>query len=154
MQVAADGPDALASFEIFRPDAVFLDVKMQGMDGLEVLGKIREKDPQALVVMISGHGTIDVAVDATRRGAFDFLDKPLDTDLLLVTLRSALQVRGLSDSVEWLRSEIEQRHRIVGSSLSDKTRGGAGRAGRAHRCTGLDHRREWYGKRAGRAGHP
>ena len=117
VQVAADGQDALSSFDIFRPDAVFLDVKMQGMDGLEVLGKIREKDPHALVVMISGHGTIDAAVDATRCGAFDFLEKPLDTDRLLVTLRNALQVRGLSDSVERLKSEIEQRHRIVGSSF-------------------------------------
>ena len=117
VQVASDGQDALSSFDTFRPDAVFLDVKMQGMDGLEVLGKIREKDSQALVVMISGHGTIDAAVDATRRGAFDFLEKPLDTDRLLVTLRNALQVRGLSDSVERLKSEIEQRHRIVGSSF-------------------------------------
>ena len=117
VQVAADGTDALSSFDTFGPDAVFLDVKMQGMDGLEVLGKIRERDPNALVVMISGHGTIDAAVDATRRGAFDFLEKPLDTDRLLVTLRNALQVRGLSDSVERLKSEIEQRHRIVGSSF-------------------------------------
>ena len=117
VQVAVDGPDALRRFEQFRPDAVFLDVKMQGMDGLEVLGKIRDKDPHALVVMISGHGTIDTAVDATRRGAFDFLEKPLDTDRLLVTLRNALRVRGLSDSVQRLKSEIEQRHRIVGSSF-------------------------------------
>ena len=117
VQVAADGADALSRFEAFKPDAVFLDVKMPGMDGLEVLGKLREKDPHALVVMISGHGTIDTAVEATRRGAFDFLEKPLDTDRLLVTLRNALRVRGLSDSVERLRGEIEQRHRIVGSSF-------------------------------------
>ena len=117
VEVAADGLDALARFDQFRPDAVFLDVKMQGMDGLEVLGRIREKDPHALVLMISGHGTIDTAVDATRRGAFDFLEKPLDTDRLLVTLRNALRVRGLSDSVERLKSEIEQRHKIVGSSF-------------------------------------
>ena len=117
VQVAADGTDALARFDAFKPDAVFLDVKMQGMDGLEVLGKLREKDAHALVVMISGHGTIDTAVEATRRGAFDFLEKPLDTDRLLVTLRNALRVRGLSDSVERLKSEIEQRHRIVGSSF-------------------------------------
>jgi two-component system nitrogen regulation response regulator NtrX len=115
--VATDGPDALQRFETMRPDAVFLDVKMQGMDGLEVLAKLRERDPQAPVVMISGHGTIDTAVEATRRGAFDFLEKPLDTDRLLVTLRNVLQVRGLSDSVERLKSEIEQRHRIVGSSF-------------------------------------
>ena len=117
VQVATDGPDALARFDAFRPDAVFLDVKMQGMDGLDVLGRIREQDHQALVVMISGHGTIDTAVEATRKGAFDFLEKPLDTDRLLVTLRNALQVRGLSASVERLRSEIEQRHSMVGSSF-------------------------------------
>ena len=117
VQVASDGPDALESFAGFSPDTVFLDVKMQGIDGLEVLGRIRERDPQVPVVMISGHGTIDTAVEATRRGAFDFLEKPLDTDRLLVTLRNALQVRGLADSVAQLRSEIEQRHQIVGSSF-------------------------------------
>jgi two-component system nitrogen regulation response regulator NtrX len=98
------------------PDVVFLDVKMPGMDGLEVLERLREDDPQALVVMISGHGTIDTAVEATRKGAYDFLEKPLDTDRLLVTLRNALAVRGLSASVERLKSEVESRHEIVGSS--------------------------------------
>jgi CheY-like chemotaxis protein len=74
------------------PDVAFLDVKMPGMDGLEVLGKLREIDPaRQVVMMISGHGTIDTAVEATRRGAYDFLEKPLDTDRLLVTLRNALE---------------------------------------------------------------
>jgi two-component system, NtrC family, nitrogen regulation response regulator NtrX len=117
VMVAADGPDALERFETFHPDAVFLDVKMQGMDGIEVLAKLRERDPQAPVVMISGHGTIDTALEATRRGAFDFLEKPLDTDRLLVTLRNVLRVRGLSTSVQRLRSEIEQHHKIVGASF-------------------------------------
>ncbi len=117
VQTVADGPDALERFGVFSPDVVFLDVKMQGMDGLDVLGRIRVLDEQAVVVMISGHGTIDTAVEATRRGAFDFLEKPLDTDRLLVTLRNALKVRGLSESVARLRSEVEERHRIVGSSF-------------------------------------
>jgi two-component system nitrogen regulation response regulator NtrX len=89
---------------------------MPGLDGLEVLSRIRENDPSALVVMISGHGTIETAVDATRGGAFDFLQKPLDSDRLLVTLRNALQMRGLSDRVERLEEEVEARHEIVGSS--------------------------------------
>ena len=117
VQAAADGPDAIDRFGTFRPDVVFLDVKMQGMDGLEVLARIREQDGHAVVVMISGHGTIETALEATRKGAFDFLEKPLDTDRLLVTLRNALRVRGLSDSVARLRSEVEEHHRIVGSSF-------------------------------------
>jgi two-component system nitrogen regulation response regulator NtrX len=98
------------------PDVVFLDVKMPGLNGLEVLERLRAQDPQALVIMISGHGTIDTAVEATRKGAYDFLEKPLDTDRLLVTLRNALAVKGLSASVELLRSQVESRHEIVGSS--------------------------------------
>ncbi len=117
VQVARDGPEGLEKVEAFRPDVTFLDVKMPGMDGLEVLDRIKEEDPQALVVMISGHGTIDTAVEATRKGAYDFLEKPLDTDRLLVTLRNALEIKGLSDSVERLRSEVESHHQIVGSSF-------------------------------------
>lgn len=114
--VAEDGMDALDRVAERRPDLIFLDVKMPGLDGIEVLSRIRDDDPSALVVMISGHGTIETAVDATRAGAFDFLQKPLDSDRLLVTLRNALQVRGLSDRVERLREEVEARHEVVGSS--------------------------------------
>jgi len=116
VRAAEDGPDALDAYAAFGPDVTFLDVKMPGMDGLEVLSRIRERDPLAVVVMISGHGTIDTAVEATRAGAFDFLEKPLDTDRLLVTLRNALEVRGLSAQVQRLSDEIEARHRIVGES--------------------------------------
>jgi len=68
--------------------------------------------------MISGHGTIDTAVEATRKGAYDFLQKPLDTDRLLVTLRRALELRGLTQSVADLRSQVESRYEIVGTSYS------------------------------------
>ena len=64
---------------------MFLDVKMAGLDGLETLTRLRDLDPGPQIVMISGHGTIATAVEATQRGAFDFLEKPLDTDRLLVT---------------------------------------------------------------------
>ena len=117
VRAASDGPEAVEEAEAFAPDVTFLDVKMPGMDGLEVLDRLRERDPDAIVVMISGHGTIDTAVEATRKGAYDFLEKPLDTDRLLVTLRNALEVKGLSDSVERLRSEVESHHEIVGSSF-------------------------------------
>ena len=115
--MAGDGPEALDAFEKFRPDVTFLDVKMQGMDGLEVLERLQEDEPGALVVMISGHGTIGTAVEATRKGAYDFLEKPLDSERLLLTLRNALEMRGLSADVERLRTEVESHHEIVGSSF-------------------------------------
>ncbi len=118
VELAPNGPSALVDYPGFAPDLTFLDVKMAGMDGLDVLARIRENDPGALVVMISGHGTIGTAVKATRRGAFDFLEKPLDTDRLLVTVRNALMVRGLSASVERLQQEVEIRYEIVGGSAA------------------------------------
>jgi two-component system nitrogen regulation response regulator NtrX len=113
---AEDGPDGIALAADFRPDVIFLDVKMPGLDGLDVLARLREDDPSALVIMISGHGTIDTAVEATRKGAYDFLEKPLDTDRLLVTLRRALELKGLTQSMADLRSQIESRYEIVGTS--------------------------------------
>ena len=120
VHLSANGPSGLIDYPEFRPDVVFLDVKMPVMDGLEVLERVRKEDAGAVVVMISGHGTIGTAVEATRKGAFDFLEKPLDTNRLLVTLRNALLVRGLSDSVERLTHEIEIHHGIVGGSRAIK----------------------------------
>jgi two-component system nitrogen regulation response regulator NtrX len=118
VETGSDGPEAIEFFQSFGPDVTFLDVKMSGLDGLEVLARLRHIDPRAYVVMISGHGTIDTAVDATRKGAFDFIEKPLDTDRLLVCLRNVLELRGLSQSVELLRSEIDGRYSMVGDSAS------------------------------------
>src|SRR5512147_2579690 len=95
VRVASGGGEGLSTYVEFKPDITFLDVKMARMDGLEVLDRIHEQDPGGLVVMISGHGNIETAVEATRRGAYDFLEKPLDTDRLLLTIRNALQQRGL-----------------------------------------------------------
>lgn len=118
VRVASGGGEALTSFEEWRPDLAFLDVKMARMDGLEVLDRVRAADPEAIVVMISGHGTIETAVEATRRGAYDFLEKPLDTDRLLVTIRNALQQRGLAEENARLRGEVESRYEIVGTSFA------------------------------------
>ncbi|CAN5824344.1 sigma-54 dependent transcriptional regulator [soil metagenome] len=114
---AASAGEALAVYPEFQPDLTFMDVKMARMDGLEALTKIREMDPAAVVVMISGHGTIETAVEATRRGAYDFLEKPLDTDRILLVIRNALQQRGLLEENARLRIEIESRHEIVGKSF-------------------------------------
>ncbi|HEX8392557.1 MAG TPA: sigma-54 dependent transcriptional regulator [Longimicrobium sp.] len=115
---AGGGAEAIGIYAEFQPDVTFLDVKMARMDGLEALTKIREHDPAAVVIMISGHGTIDTAVEATRRGAYDFLEKPLDTDRLLLVLRNALQQQGLVQENQRLRGEIESRHQIVGRSFA------------------------------------
>ena len=113
---AGTGGEALTSIERSSPDLVFLDVKMPRVDGLEILPRIHDIDGAVPVVMISGHGTIDTAVEATRKGAWDFLEKPLDTDRVLLTLRNALERRGLTRENERLRTEVETRHEIVGES--------------------------------------
>src|SRR5690606_16538342 len=118
VRVAGGGAEALEIFAEMRPDLTFLDVKMARMDGLEVLGRMRELDPTAVVVMISGHGTIETAVEATGRGAYDFLEKPLDTDRILLTIRNALRHRGLAEENARLRGQIESRYEIVGSSFA------------------------------------
>jgi two-component system, NtrC family, nitrogen regulation response regulator NtrX len=116
VRVAASGGEALTLYREFRPHLVFLDVKMAGLDGLEILTRLRNLDPTSQVVMISGHGTIATAVEATHRGAFDFLEKPLDTDRLLLTVRNALAQAKLMDENTRLREESESRFRMVGDS--------------------------------------
>ena len=97
VKTAGNAVDAITEYERFRPQLVFMDVKMAGIDGLEALKRLRASDPNAVVVMISGHGTIQTAVEATQLGAYDFLEKPLDTDRILVTLRNALEHLSLSE---------------------------------------------------------
>jgi two-component system, NtrC family, nitrogen regulation response regulator NtrX len=116
--MAAGGGEALTSFQQDRPDLTLLDVKMARMDGLEVLAQMRTIDGAAVVIMISGHGSIETAVEATRRGAYDFLEKPLDTDRLLVSIRNALQHRGLTRENLRLRGEVESHYEIVGTSFA------------------------------------
>lgn len=115
---AGSAGECLEIYPDFRPDLTFMDVKMARMDGLEALARVKEIDPAALVVMISGHGTIETAVEATRRGAYEFLEKPLDTDRILLVLRNALQQRGLVAENARLRGEVESRHEIVGRSFA------------------------------------
>lgn len=110
------GADALRVYRDVLPHAVLLDVKMAGMDGLETLTRIREQDPGAQIVMISGHGTIQTAVEATQRGAYDFLEKPLDTDRILLTLRHLFDKVELSSENERLRLREADRYDLVGES--------------------------------------
>ena len=116
VQQASSGDEALATYAEQRPHLVLLDVKMAGLDGLATLRRLRELDPDAIAVMISGHGTIATAVEATQAGAHDFLEKPLDTNRVLVTIRNALKHVALEREVRSLKAEVEQHHEIVGSS--------------------------------------
>jgi two-component system nitrogen regulation response regulator NtrX len=118
VKTAASGGEAITLYAEFRPHVVLLDVKMAGLDGLDTLSRLRDLDPPPTVVMISGHGTIATAVQATQRGAFDFLEKPLDADRLLVTLRNALQQSVLDSENRELRRALDTRYPMVGSSAA------------------------------------
>jgi two-component system, NtrC family, nitrogen regulation response regulator NtrX len=113
---ASSGPEALDRVEAVRPDAVLLDIKMPRMDGLEVLAELRRREPDLPVVMVSGHGTIATAVEATRLGAFDFMEKPLERDRVLLVLRNAFERRRLEQENRDLRLSFEERFRMVGAS--------------------------------------
>ncbi|HUQ15971.1 MAG TPA: sigma-54 dependent transcriptional regulator [Gemmatimonadales bacterium] len=116
VRVAASGGEAITLYTEFHPHLVFLDVKMAGLDGLETLTRLRDLDASPQIVMISGHGTIATAVEATQRGAFDFLEKPLDTDRLLLTVRNALAHAELAGENARLREAAESRYQMVGTS--------------------------------------
>jgi two-component system nitrogen regulation response regulator NtrX len=112
---ASNAADGIAEYTKWRPHLVFLDVKMAGMDGLEALKRIRDLDPTATVVVISGHATIRTAVEATQLGAYDILEKPLDTDRILVLLRNAVSQLDLQKENARLRESV-QPYEIVGKS--------------------------------------
>jgi two-component system, NtrC family, nitrogen regulation response regulator NtrX len=114
VEFAENGELGLQKLDRIPVDALLLDVKMSGMDGIEVLTKVRQKNEKLPVIMISGHGTIETAVEATKLGAFDFLSKPLDRDKILVTLRNALQQAMLSEEYEKLQERVEGKRCILG----------------------------------------
>jgi two-component system, NtrC family, nitrogen regulation response regulator NtrX len=133
VMLASTGGEGITLYSEFHPHVVLLDVKMAGLDGLDVLSRLRDLEPPATVVMISGHGTIATAVQATHRGAFDFLEKPLDSDRLLVTLRNALQHSALAGANRELRRALDTRYPMVGSSAAlDEVRALIARVGPTH----------------------
>ncbi len=112
----ANAADGIAEYQKWRPHLVFLDVKMAGMDGMEALKRLRELDPTATIVMISGHATIRTAVEATQLGAYEILEKPLDTDRILVMLRNALSRLDLQEENQRLKQSIDAPYEIVGKT--------------------------------------
>ena len=117
---AATGQEGLALAERDAPDLVLLDVKMPGMDGLEVLDRLHAMNETLPVVVISGHGTISTAVEATKKGAFDFIEKPFASDRVLVSLRNALDQRLLRDENRSLKKAVEIRHQMIGDTAGLK----------------------------------
>ena len=118
---AATGQEGIALVEREGPDLVLLDIKMPGMDGMEVLTRLKTTNDALPVVMISGHGTTSTAVEAIKRGAVDFLDKPFEsTDRLLVTIGNALERGRLRDENRSLKRAVEVRHQMIGDSTALK----------------------------------
>src|SRR5690606_27117421 len=97
-------------------DAVLCDIKMPVMDGIEVLSELNKISPEIPVIMISGHGNIDTAVESIKKGAYDFIEKPLDLNRLLVTIKNALEKVDLVVETKQLKRKISRQYDIVGNS--------------------------------------
>ncbi len=116
--LAAGGPVGLKIAEQESPDLVFVDIKMPQMDGLEVLKKLKERDGAPPVVILSGHGTVKTAVEAVKLGAFDFIEKPPDSERILIAARNALGQKRLVEENRRLRLSFDERYRMVGRSAA------------------------------------
>ncbi len=115
---AAHGEEALARLREEKPDIILLDIWMPGMDGLETLSRVRDYLPEQLVIMMSGHGTIDTAVRATKLGAHDFIEKPLSLEKLLLCIQNALRVNQLVEENRELKAKFAKEHEMIGCSTA------------------------------------
>lgn len=113
---AADGKQAIAVFGDGAWDLVFCDIKMPHIDGVEVLEKMMAVNPEIPVIMISGHGDINTAVDCLKKGAFDYLPKPPDLNRLLSTVRHALEKKTLVQEVKTLKKKVSKKYTMIGES--------------------------------------
>ena len=116
VDLAENGPQGLEMVEKNEYDTILCDIKMPGMDGIEVLEKIFAQMPDIPVVMISGHGNIDTAVESIKKGAYDFIEKPLDLNRLLITIRNAMDKSTLITETKVLKKKVNQKFEIIGSS--------------------------------------
>ncbi len=111
-----NGYEALKSIDTESPDLVLLDIWMPGIDGIETLKEIKKNNPHIQVIMITGHGTIETAVTATKHGAFDFIEKPISFDKVIVAINNALNFRRLEEENQYLRTKTIEKHSISGNS--------------------------------------
>jgi two-component system nitrogen regulation response regulator NtrX len=131
---AEEALDRVAAGEL---ELILLDVWLPGMDGLEALSRIQSAAHPPAVVMISGHGTIETAVRATKLGAFDFIEKPLSLEKIVLRVRNAVQQRRLEEENQTLRNQLGHRYQVICYC--------------SHQRPGFDLRREWYRQRIGGA---
>jgi|WetSurMetagenome_2_1015567.scaffolds.fasta_scaffold00023_49 two-component system, NtrC family, nitrogen regulation response regulator NtrX len=120
VQTAASGEEALSELKEKKPDVIFLDVWLPEMDGLEALSRIGEMGKEIPVIIISGHGNIELAVKATHLGAYDFLEKPLSLDKVLLVARRAIERKKLENENRELKASLSREWKLIGSS--DKMR--------------------------------
>jgi len=116
VDVAEEGQQGLEKLKTNTYEIVLCDIKMPGMDGIEVLEKIVEDYPEMPVIMISGHGNIDTAVEAIKKGAYDFIEKPLDLNRMLITIRNGLDKSTLITETKVLKKKVSKAYRMVGES--------------------------------------
>ncbi len=116
--LAENGKQGLETVQNSVFDLIFSDIKMPEMDGIELLGHLNELNIETPIVMISGHGNIETAVECIKKGAFDFIEKPIDLNRLLIAVRNALERNNLVAETKTLKKKIAKRHQMIGSSLA------------------------------------
>jgi two-component system nitrogen regulation response regulator NtrX len=116
LSLAENGPAGIEFFTHTKFDLVLCDIKMPEMDGIEVLENLQEINSDVPVIMISGHGNIETAVDSIKKGAYDFISKPLDLNRLLVTIKNALERKDLMQETKRLKKKIGKKFEIIGDS--------------------------------------
>lgn len=120
VEEAADGEEGLKKFQAALCDVVLCDIKMPKIDGLEFLSKAKEINPDIPIIMISGHGTIETAVEAVKKGAFDFIAKPPDLNRLLITIRNATDKNVLVKEAKTLKRRVNKVQEMIGDSAGIK----------------------------------
>ena len=114
--IAGSGLEALEKVEEMMPDLVLLDIWMSGLDGIETLEKMKALYPRLQVIMMSGHGNIETAVKATKMGAYDYIEKPLSLEKLLLSINNAMAHARLAEEIHFLKEKEMKKHNIVGES--------------------------------------
>jgi len=116
--LAENGMEGLVAIKTEKPEVVFCDIKMPKMEGIEVLQRIREFTTEVPVIMISGHGTIDTAIEAIKKGAYDFIEKPLDLNRILVTIKNATDKNQLIQETRTLKTKVSKKYEMIGNSAA------------------------------------
>ncbi len=116
--LAENGMEGLVAVKSDKPEVVFCDIKMPKIEGIEVLQRIKEFTPETPVIMISGHGTIETAIEAIKKGAYDFIEKPLDLNRILITIKNATDKSQLLQETKSLKTKVSKKYEMIGTSQS------------------------------------